>query len=110
MKWKIPDNKIFTVPVPYNGQNLMELIEYRIYNDKQPKEIELDDPEKGKTRCQILDYLGAYEMDKIPDFISRLVTDKPEMTGKILTALLRKKRPEFGYAKKILFYQLTIIK
>ena len=107
MNWKIPPQKVFFVPVPYTGQNLMELVEYKFREDKQPKEIDINDPEKGKTRCRILDYLGAYEFYKIPDFISRLVTDKPEMTGEILTALLRKKRPEFGYAKKILFYQIT---
>lgn len=109
MIWKLQPSPIFWVPVPFTGQSLMNLVEWQLSKDAKPLLLELTMPKSNKIYTgEILDYLGPYPMEAIPSFIARCIGGK-EMTGKILEALLRERKPEFRDAKKVLFYQCNPI-
>ena len=108
MNWKQPTTDIFWVPVPDNGQSRIKAVEWR-FNPKVPRQqIELTDPDTKNTyTVEVLDFFGAYAIDRLPDWLAREATDKEQMTGAILGTLLRRKTPEFRKAQKVLFYQVT---
>lgn len=107
MIWKLQPSPIFWVPAPFTGQSLMDLVEWQFSEDAKPQQLKLTMPESNETyMVEILDYLGPYPMEAIPTFIARCIGGK-KMTGKILEALLRKRKPEFLDAKKVLFYQVN---
>lgn len=109
MIWKLQPSPIFWVPVPFTGQSLMDLVEWQLSIDAKPTLMELFTPDANEMyKVQILDYLGPYPMDNIPNWIARCIGGK-KMPGKILEALLRERKPEFRDAKKVLFYQCNPI-
>ena len=110
MNWKKPQQNIFFVPIPANGQNLYNLTEYR-RNPEAPKQTyTLVDTETQETyQTEILDYLGPFEAEHISDIFARLVTDNKNITGKTLFKLLQKRSTDFKNVEKILFYQLSVI-
>lgn len=110
MNWKKPNQNIFFIPIPANGQNLWDITEHQRNPKINCKTITLTDIEtKQEYTAVILDYLGAYKMEFIPDWIARLVTDKKTITGANFAALLRKRSPDFKKIEKVLFYQLSQI-
>lgn len=93
MNWKTPPIDVFFVPVPLIDQQLTKLAgQIFILNGNEP--------------FRVIDYLGAYPFEKIPNWIARAATGKAEITGQQLAALLKKKIPEFRNAEKVLFLQL----
>lgn len=108
MNYKPPTSPVFWVPVPDIGQNRMKLIEWQLNPDKSPERMTLTDPEKGAYEVEILDFLGAYEMEQIPTHIARQIGGV-KMTGKALFHFLKKRLPEFKNAEKVLFYQVNPI-
>ena len=110
MNWKKPKTKIFFVPVPYTGQKLFELTEYKRNPEAPFIKMEFTDTDtKEIYTCAILDYLGIYDVNAIPDWIARLTTDLESITGHQLIALLKKRLPEFKKSELVLFYQLSKI-
>lgn len=110
MDWKKPNKNIFWVPVPYTGQNLYDLTEWKRTPEATRQTIQLTEPKTDKTELfEIIDYLGIYTMDKIPDFLAFDCTDSTKITGRILAATLVMKKPEFRGIEKVVFYQLTKI-
>lgn len=109
MNWKKPKSKIFFVPIPYTGQKLYNLTEYKRNPEAPQIKITLHDPEtKEDYTARILDYLGSYDLFNIPDWLSRQCTDVELVTGKILAAQLKKKVPAFNKTEILHFYQLAI--
>jgi hypothetical protein len=110
MNWKKPKSNLFFVPVPERGQNRMELIDWKFDEKKERKKMGFTDPDtKEEYQAEIIDYLGPFEMERIPDWTSRQCTDLESVTGTMLKLLLRKKLPEFQTTDKVLFYQCKII-
>ena len=110
MNWKKPNKKIFWVPVPYLGQNLYNLTKWKRKPDEPKQTIQLTNPDNNETELfEILDYLGYYKIENIPDYLARDCTDNVNITGRILAAKLVKKMPEFKTVQEILFYQLSTI-
>lgn len=111
MNWKKPQQQIFFVPFPDNGQNRTDLIEYKITPGAAPVVITFTDPYTKETyTAEVLDYFGPYPADKLPDTFSQAATDKKIVTGKILIDQLRRRQPDqFKTAKNIFFYQLCQI-
>ena len=108
MNWKQPPTAIFWVPVPDEGQSRMKAVEWRFYKDAPRLQMEINDPDTNQPyTVEILDFFGAFDINRLPDWLARQVTDKDQMTGKILGTLLRRKTPEFRKAQKVLFYQVT---
>lgn len=101
MDWKLPDRNIFWVPFPAPVDT----------NKWEPlKIVEINDLKQNKTvKLKVLDWHGAYNIDSLPSSISRDCTDKPEISGDLLSKFLQEKKPEFKDAKLVLFYQLTRI-
>lgn len=109
MIWKLQPSPVFFLPVPWSGESLMSLVEWQITAGTKKQLRELTDPDTNETYpVEVLDYLGPYPMEAIPNFIARLIGGKA-MTGKILELLLRKRKPEFHDTKKVLFYQVNPI-
>jgi hypothetical protein len=104
MIWKLQPSPIFFVPVPYNGQSIMDLTAWQFSPDIKPDIMELTNPDETTYKVEILDCLGPYPMERIPTFLARCIGGKG-LTGKLLAALLRKKKPEFLQASTVLFYQ-----
>jgi len=110
MNWKKPQNKIFFVPIAAADQKLFDITDWKRNPEAPRHQITLTDIEtKQEYTAEILDYLGPWKIDFLPDWIARLVTDKETITGPIFANLLRKRRPEFKTAEKVLFYQLNQI-
>ena len=108
MNWKPQPSAIFWIPQPYTGQNLMELVNWKFDETAPVKTVTLTNPEtKESYQVEVIDYLGVYDLDKIPDFIARECTDARECTGHFLASLIRKKLPEFNNTAKLIFLQVT---
>jgi hypothetical protein len=109
MNFKLPKSPVFWVPMPDKGQSRMKLVEYRLTEGKQPETMQLTDPDtKLPYTVEILDWMGAYKPDEIPDWVARQTINR-DATGAMYGQLLLKKVPEFKDCKKILFYQVNPI-
>ena len=110
MIWKIQPSPVFWIPMPFTNQNLMDLTAWQTEKEVQPQIIELSDPDtKENYNVEILDYLGPYPIEAIPTFIARGIGGK-QLDGKLLAALLQKRKPEFRNTKRVMFYQVNPIK
>lgn len=108
MNWKKPKTNIFRVPIPYTGQFLYKITEYKRNPETPPLKMEFTDPNTSEQyTAEILDYWGIYEADKIPDAMARLCTDIKLMTGEKLLVKLKQSFPEFKKAQLILIYELN---
>lgn len=108
MNWKIPPVNVFFVPWPYNaGDELFKLVAHRTEPGAPVQYCHLVNKETGETASfPIADYYGPYPADQLPDLFAQLATDNIKVTGAHLSALLKKKLPEFATAKQIMFYKL----
>lgn len=106
MNYKRPKTPVFWVPVPDTGQSRMDLVAWRHDENQQPQRMELTDPDAGAYTVEILDSLGPYEMENIPDFLARQVINE-RATGRALFAVLRQRVKEFKMCKKVYFYQVN---
>jgi len=107
MFYKPPTSPVFWVPIPDTGQSRMDLIAWHILPGLKPTTMELTDPEtKEPYSVEILDYHGAYDIDNLPGWIAREIINK-DATGRLLSALLKQRVPEFRNCKKVLFYEVN---
>ena len=109
MIWKLQPSPVQFIPVPYSDVNhLIGITDWQFKPEVKPLTFDISDPDTNETHTvEIFDYLGPYPMDNIPNWIARFIAVK--LTGKLLAALLRKRKPEFHDTKQVLFYQVNPI-
>lgn len=99
--WTIPKQDIFLVPFPCPGKTEGWTF---------PRTVTILDKEtKKEHEFQVLNHWGVYDIDKIPNSLTQLSTQKTTISGTMFGGFLKIKQPDFKHAERMFFYQLIKI-